>query len=218
MKRVFIAVLAAAVLAGLSITGCSSDTSVPEEIPTTETGGTLPVDNTSGDREESSVEWKADGVFSPGEYLSEYNDESSGYEIRWNTDDEYIYFGIRADTEGWLAIGLEPEFRMNGADMIIGMVKEGETVITDQFSTGVFGPHIPDTELGGTNDILEYGGREEGGITVIEFKRLLATGDEFDNDVSGDSLNLIWSFGSTDDFTRKHVVRAPSVVTIDIIK
>lgn len=216
MRLIYIVLSTIFVLFGLLFVSCSSDTPVTGEITEVETGGDLPVDSGSGDRTELSVEWKADGILTPGEYLSEYSSPSSSFEIRWNTDGDFIYFGIRADTKGWLAIGLEPESRMKGADMILGMVQNGEAVVSDQFSTGMYGPHIPDTELGGTDDIIEYNGREVDGVTVIELKRSLVTGDEYDKHISGDTVSLIWSYGSDDDFTRKHVARTSSLIDIKI--
>ena len=218
MRHIFIALLIVCVLVGFLFISCSSDTPVSKEITEIETGGDLPIDSGSGDRIEPPVEWKADGILTPDEYLSEYGSPSSAFEIRWNTDNDFIYFGIRANTKGWLSIGLEPESRMNNADMILGMVENGEAVVSDQFSTGIYGPHIPDTELGGTDDIIEYDGREVDGVTVIEFKRSLDTGDEYDKNISGDSVSLIWSYGSDDDFTRKHIARNSSAVTIKIMK
>lgn len=217
MRRIYITLSIVCVLTSVLFVSCNSETPVIQEIDVVETGGDLPVDSGSGDRTETSVEWKADGILTDDEYLSEYGNPSSAFEIRWNTDGEFIYFGIRANTKGWLAIGLEPESRMNGADMILGMVQNGEAVVSDQFSTGMYGPHIPDTELGGSDDITEYNGREEGGTTIIEFKRPLVTGDEYDNNISGDSVSLIWSYSSDDDFTRKHIARSSSVIDIKIV-
>lgn len=216
MSRIYITLSTVFVVICFLFVSCSSEKPDNEVTTEEETVGDLPVDSESENGIESSVEWKADGILSPGEYLSEYGNPSSAFEIRWNTDNDFIFFGIRANTKGWLAIGLEPESRMNGADMILGMVQKGEAVVSDQFSTGIYGPHIPDTELGGTEDIIEYNGREEDGVTVIEFKRSLVTGDEYDKNISGDSVNLIWSYGSDDDFTRKHIARASSVIVIKL--
>ena len=162
--------------------------------------------------EEEDMEWAADGVLGDKEYLGEmsYGD----YEIRWSSDDQYIYIGIRAKTTGWVAVGLEPSSRMKDADMIFGFVKDRETTISDQFSTGTFGPHSPDTELGGTNDILEFGGKEEGGYTTIEFKRALSTGDEYDNELTKGAIRIIWSYGSTDEIREKHIVRGHGEITL----
>ncbi len=149
--------------------------------------------------------WKADGIIEAGEYR--HTVTRSDFDVHYTVDDVYAWFGLKARTAGWVAIGFEPSSRMKDADLVLGMVKNGEAMISDQFSTDMYGPHFPDTELGGTNDILDYGGREENGYTVIEFKRLLATDDEFDRDITGDSVSIIIAYGSTDDFSRQHAWR-----------
>jgi len=154
---------------------------------------------------ELAEEWKADGLFGDSEYRGEmkYGD----YEIRWASDDNYLYVGISAKTTGWIAVGIEPSSKMKDADMVFGFVEDGETTISDAFSTGAYGPHSPDTELGGTDDILEFSGKEEGGFTTIEFKRELNTGDKYDKEFSNGANRIIWAYGSTDKLTAKHTRR-----------
>ncbi len=147
-------------------------------------------------------EWSADGIIRVREYYgaNTYGD----YQIHWRSDEQHIYVGMRAKTEGFVAMAIQPGSRMKNADMVFGFVKDGETTIYDLFSTGDFGPHPPDTELGGTDDILEFGGTEVDGYTTVEFKRALNTGDEYDNEVSPGSNKIIWSYGSSDSLSRKH--------------
>jgi len=149
--------------------------------------------------------WSADGVISAGEYtkVAAYGD----YEINWASDEEYIYVGLKVKTTGWVAVGIQPGSLMKDADMVLGSVEDGEDAVSDQFSTGDFGPHKADTELGGTDDILEFGGKEAGGYTIIEFKRALNTGDKYDHPLSKGANKIIWSYGSDDKSTIKHVNR-----------
>ena len=150
-------------------------------------------------------EWSADGIIEVREYHGSnvYGD----YEIYWRSDDQFVYMGMKAKTTGFVAVGIQSGSRMKDADMIFGFVKDGETTILDMFSTGDFGPHPPDMELGGTGDITEYGGSEEDGVTTIEFKRALDTGDKYDTPLSQGTNKIIWSFGSSDEITRKHTNR-----------
>jgi len=152
--------------------------------------------------EDEEVKWVADGVLGDTEYLGEMS--YGNYEIRWLSDDQYIYIGIRAKTTGWVAIGFEPTTMMKDADMVFGFVQGGEVVISDQFSTGTFGPHSPDTELGGTDDIIESGGKEQGGFTTIEFKRTLDTGDQYDKVLAEGVIKIIWAYGSSNSLAVKH--------------
>jgi len=130
-------------------------------VPATVTGEEMPPDTTIAD------EWSADGVFGNREYFAEMVAADGNYELRWRADEKYIYIGIKARTGGWAAVGFEPSSRMKDADMVFGFVQDGKTIISDQFSTGDYGPHAPDTELGGSNDILEFGGEEESGFSLL---------------------------------------------------
>jgi len=161
---------------------------------------------------EEEVEWAADGVLGDMEYLGEMS--YGNYEIRWLSDDQHIYIGIKAKTTGWVAIGFEPTSGMKDADIVFGFVQGGRTVTSDEFSTGTYGPHSPDTELGGTDDILEFGGKEEGGFTIIEFKRALDTSDQYDKALAEGAIKIIWAYGSDDEITTKHAVRGDGEISI----
>ena len=77
-----------------------------------------------------------------------------------------------------------------------------------------FGPHPQDTELGGTNDILEFAGKEEDGYTTIEFKRKLDTGDKYDNPLVKGKNQILWSYGPDDTATSKHVNRGYGEISL----
>jgi hypothetical protein len=115
--------------------------------------------------------------------------------------------GLAGRAEGFVAIGFEPTQAMKDADMVMGWVSRGEATVLDLYSTGVYGPHPPDEELGGADDILEAGGREADGWTVIEFKRKMDTGDRFDRTLNpGQTVDIIWSMSSTDSLDIRHNV------------
>jgi len=152
-----------------------------------------------------TVEWTADGVISPGEYAKTRT--YGNYELNWRSDQQYVYVGMKAKTTGFVALGIQPGSRMKNADMVFGFVKDGETTVHDLFSTGDFGPHPPDTQMGGTNDITVSAGKEEDGYTTIEFQRALVTGDQYDNPLSSGQNKIIWSYGSADDLEPKHSSR-----------
>lgn len=159
-----------------------------------------------------SESWVADGVIDSREYLSgmTYDD----YELYWVNDHEFIYIAMKAKTAGWVSVGFQPGSGMKDADIIIGFVKDGEAGVLDQFSTGVFGPHPPDTELGGTFDVIDFDGKEADGYTIIEFKRALDTGDRYDNKLSIGKNQIIWSYGSSDEITMKHSKDGHGEITI----
>ena len=154
---------------------------------------------------ESSDGWIANGIISSGEYTR--SSTYGNFELHWSGDEQYIYIGMKAKTSGWISLGIQPGSAMKDADMILGLVKDGQVEVYDQFSTGTYGPHPDDTSLGGTDDIVEFGGKEEGGFTVIEFRRNIDTGDKYDLPLSGGVHKVIWAYGSKDDSKAKHSSR-----------
>jgi hypothetical protein len=149
--------------------------------------------------------WVPDGTFSPGEYSGTAVYASGVFELHWSSDGKHIFIGIKVQTTGWVSIGFPSNAMMTG-DIIIASVNKDVVTISDHFSVGTSGPHQPDMELGGTQDIIQAGGKEEQGYTVIEFQRLLTTGDAWDVEVTPGAV-IIWAYGATDSFTYAHVNR-----------
>ena len=159
-----------------------------------------------------------DGLVEDGEYEFDASFDGGNFVIFWRIEADHIYMAIRAKTTGWVSIGFDPSVRMKDADMLIGWVtKSGTAGLLDCYSTGDYGPHPPDTSLGGTDDIIRYEGSESGGSTTIEFKRLLRTGDRYDTNMELDGpMEIIWAVGDDDDYTSGHGV-ARGAGTIDLL-
>jgi hypothetical protein len=159
--------------------------------------------------------WNADGIVGDSEYSRSMVLQAparQGYtggemEISWKNDQENLYMGLNGSTEGWLAIGFEPLEWMKNADIILASVQGGKATVLDEYCTGNYGPHIEDTMLGGTNDIIEFGGSKGAGRTVIELKRKLDTGDKFDKAFSpGQAISIIWALSNNPEISFKHNV------------
>jgi len=160
----------------------------------------------------TAMKWVADGVISADEYAQTktYGDLS----ISWSNDSDYIYIGLKAKTAGWVAVGLGPETFMKNADIIMCSVKDGALTIADTFSTGEFGPHPPDTQLGGTDDILASAGKFDNGYITVEFKRKLDTGDKFDKPLVKGINKIIWAYANEPVLTLKHSSRGPGEIEL----
>lgn len=163
-----------------------------------------------------SVLWKADGIVSENEYKNSKELGNGKITVFWTNDEDYIYMAVKGQTSGWISIGFEPTQAMKNADMIFGWVSGGTSTVLDLYSTGAFGPHPPDQDLGGTNDLIESGGNETSGMTLIEFKRKLNTGDKYDKPFKkGLTINLIWGVGSSDSLNSPHTSRGSGSIDIE---
>jgi hypothetical protein len=96
---------------------------------------------------------------------------------------------------------------MKNSDIILASVQGNKATALDEYCTGNYGPHIEDAMLGGTNDIIEFGGSKAAGRTIIELKRKLDTGDKFDKAFSpGQTISIIWALSQNPDISLKHNV------------
>jgi hypothetical protein len=150
-----------------------------------------------------------DGVIESGEYDFTASFDDGNLKLHWKVVDEAILLAMEGKTKGWVAIGLDPEDRMKGADMIFGWVEDsGDVIVVDAYGTDPTGDHPPDTQRQGTSDILCFGGSESSDTTIIELKRLLSTGDPNDKDIpSNGEIEIIWAYGPNDNFDVKHSTR-----------
>jgi len=98
---------------------------------------------------------RLDGVISDGEYLNNTSFDSGAFELHWSLNGTEILVGMRAQATGIVALGIDPELRMKGADMIIGWY-DTTPHVEDAYSTGETGPHPADTDQGGTFDLTAY--------------------------------------------------------------
>jgi len=141
--------------------------------------------------------WRPDGILGSNEYYASRIVDNGNYEVQYRTDGEYLYVGIKAKTTGWVGIGIETGEGMQNAGIVFGYVSEGEVIVSDEFGVSQV-EHLPDSILGGTDDIIEFGGKEEAGFTIIELKFSIFTGDKYDVPLTPGIHSIIWAYGATD--------------------
>ncbi|TFG62846.1 MAG: hypothetical protein E4H36_07035 [Spirochaetales bacterium] len=139
---------------------------------------------------------------------------SSGIDLSWKTDKDFIYVKVSAPTEGWIAVGFGATSAMKDANIIMGYVSGKDTVLEDQFGTGLF-THKKDTDLGGSDSIVEKSGTVKNKVTELRFKLKLDSGDKFDVPlVPGKPVNVILSYRNDTNMTNKHSVRTKLQITL----
>ncbi|MFW6181608.1 MAG: DOMON domain-containing protein, partial [Spirochaetota bacterium] len=148
-----------------------------------------------------------DGNITEGEYDHVRVLGDGAFTLAWSARGEGITFGMSAQTEGWVAVGIDPVVVLDNADIVYGWVddRSGEARVIDAHSLGAHGPTPPDTSRGGTGDIIDFAGIQRNGVTTIEFSRLLDTGDPLDAVLRpGDGNKLIWMYARTDDYRARY--------------
>jgi len=193
-----------------------------KELEAAEAGAAVPAESQGkvAEAEEAAAtvpsSWVPDGIISAGEYAMNRSLSSGRYTVHWSNNADELVMALEGRTSGFVAIGFEPVQAMMGADMIMGWVSDGKATVLDLNSTGLYGPHPPDEDLGGRDDILEFGGNESNGWTVIEFKRMMNTLDPFDKSFQpGQTVNIIWSMSSSDSLLPRHNARGASSITLE---
>ena len=159
--------------------------------------------------------WVADGTIKEDEYA--HGITVGKVQVWWSNDAKSLYLALEAETTGWLAIGLDPENRMQGANYVIGLVEEGQAKAWDAYGTGPVGAtHPPDTELGGSDDIVSFAAHEEDGTTFLEVQIPLDSGDKYDKPLQpGETYPVIVAVGRSDSFDAPHTFRAAGQITLD---
>lgn len=135
--------------------------------------------------------------------------EAEDMTVSWSLDGDNIKFELSAKTTGWVAIGIDPEKAMLGADIIIGAVKKGKFKIQDHYADKKRA-HKTDKKLGGTDNVQDKGGSETDGVTTISFSRPLAAAEEYDKPIKADGITRIMiAYGTgRDSFKTGHKYRA----------
>lgn len=146
---------------------------------------------------------------SPSSYFKD------NFSLEWSVEGKDITFTLRAKTTGWISVGFNPSQVMVDAQIIIGAVTDGETLIRDDFGNGLF-THIPDTAAGGTDDITLLSGREADGWTELVFSIPIDSGDEYDSRLTlGKSHKVLIAYGpdGIDSFKTKHSFKTSFTAT-----
>jgi len=141
--------------------------------------------------------------------------EIAGVELEWIIENEDLLVTLSAETDGWIAVGFDPENKMKGANIIIGYVTEqGEVILEDHYGNTQIS-HKSDISSGGSTDLEIIEGSESGGRTTITFTIPLNSGDDYDKALLPDSsIKVIAAYGNRDNVTTKHRNRGTGFITL----
>ncbi|MEW5826256.1 MAG: DOMON domain-containing protein [Candidatus Bipolaricaulota bacterium] len=154
-----------------------------------------------------------DGKVDEGEYVGRL--DLVGAELLFANDATTLRLAVVAPATGYVAVGLEPETMMQGADFLLGAVVDGVTVARDDWGTGLVS-HAADVDREGSDDLLAAAGAESNGATTIEFAIPLDSGDLRDRVLRpGQTVKVLLAFHDREDsFSARHTRRASGTITL----
>ncbi len=157
-----------------------------------------------------------DGAVADGEYAHTATVED--ITIWWTNDATHLALAAQASGAGWVAVGLDPQNKMMGANIVFALMQGGQGVVIDAYGTAPTGnSHPDDVSLGGTNDIVAGVVVQDGEVLRFEAQIPLDSGDAYDKALQpGNSYPLIAAAGPAGgDASARHVVRGHGEIALD---
>jgi hypothetical protein len=142
--------------------------------------------------------------------------EKGPFSLSWELTDDRVFFTLSAETTGWVALGIDPERSMLGADFIIGYVSGGEVSVADHYGNSRYS-HQDDSAGGGSTNIADISGSESGGTTTISFSIPLAPDDPRDKQLEpGRTYTILLAHGGNgeDNFKSAHTTKTRAEISL----
>ena len=191
----------------------------PEEPTLADVPGEAPADERTdlaiAEPEAATVDYAVDGWIGAEEYAHEKS--IAGVDVYWANDDQQLRIGLVSPGTGFVSIGFDPDRQMEGANIIIAAVHEGQLTIRDDYGHEPLA-HIEDTMRGGQDDIVAAAGNQWPDETVVEFIIPLDSGDSMDKPLlAGHTYTVLVSYHSMlDDFSNRHTRRGSGEMQLDL--
>ena len=154
-----------------------------------------------------------DGMIEEGEYPD--STVISGVHVYWSNNAEILKIGLASPGTGYLAIGFDPDRRMEGANFILAYMADGEIHTQDHYGIGMTS-HGADIDRGGEDNVLAAAGVEWADSTIVEFMIPLDSGDPSDKPLlpGGTYTILVAYHDLRDEFTLRHSRRGTGEITL----
>jgi len=139
---------------------------------------------------------------------------AAGVTLEYKVDDIFLHCILSANTSGWISVGFNPSNMMLDANLIIGYVSDSTGYLRDDW--GITNTsHSSDVSLGGINNVTLISASESNGVTELEFKIPLNSGDQYDQILEIDqTYPIILAHGNSDDFDSYHSAVGFAIITI----
>lgn len=133
--------------------------------------------------------------------------EADGMVFNWKIQEQWLICDMQGPMKGWIAVGFNTRSGLEGTNLIMGAVQNGEVVISDRHIVAV-GTHQSVSALGGLESaVLMEGSQDESGVH-IRFRLPLRTPDEWHHNLEkGRVYHLLMAYSRDPDFGHHSAMR-----------
>jgi hypothetical protein len=138
----------------------------------------------------------------------------NGMTVTWYHQNERIYFGISAPTEGWVAIGFNFSDDIKGTYLLMGNVVDNKPNVVEHFTIRA-GNYKPFTALAVPSEVQHLEGIENNRNTTLSFSVPEKANSKYQKDLlPGLKYVLHIAYSGEDDFQHHSMMR--TTVTISL--
>lgn len=127
----------------------------------------------------------------------------NGITFSWKVNGDSLDVKVSAQCTGWVAVGIDPSNMMKDAKFIMGYVKDGKAVISEEYGVGNTS-HKKITDLGGANVVKNASGTFKDNVTEISFSIPRDAGGKYDKKLSAGKHQIILAYSNNLDFKSIH--------------
>jgi hypothetical protein len=150
----------------------------------------------------------------PGDYANTRRLVPGFYDFYWNVNETagWIEYAVIVNVLGWVGLGVSTSGLMVPADVTIGSVVGATVQVEDRWNNFrqdcISGSGVClDTTLGGTNNIIAFGGQEVSGQTQLKWRRPIVSADPNDVTITPGPLSIIYAYSSSDPLAYHGITR-----------
>ncbi len=132
----------------------------------------------------------------------------------WLVSENELHVKLKVTTNGWVGIGFNPSNGMKDAWFILGYVKDGKAVISEQHGTSQTA-HRAESSMGGVESVKDVSGTNANNETEIRFTVPLQPPGSLDKPIVIDKdMDILLAYGESQIVEQIHKFRAKLKVNL----
>lgn len=148
-------------------------------------------------------------------YPQDKSIHKNGMTVQWQLVDEHtMQFKLSAPSYGWVAIGLNPQDRLVGSNLIMASIRDELTTISDRYVVAL-GNHQAMSELGVESKVILIDAQESDSGTEIIFQLDTRGDDAYHYELQeGKPIYLTMAYSREDDFGHHSAMRTSTKIIL----